>query len=340
MKCLIFKANQLGDNVVYLPVVQHLAGELAAEVTVITTTTAAHLYEGFIPEEKVWIVERDEMLGLWKQPMDFLKMVMKIRRAKFDAILVPFDQGKAARILAQLSGVKSVVMVRNEKARVPTWAASEVVTEAATRMPEQDWASLRRLGDMLKLKIPDRPPAPDFSHLTKGAPKKMERRLFIHPGASRDYKKWELVRFVEVANIFIKEDWEVLWAVQGEEAESKLGPDVRRIPQGSLREFISILASCGCFLGNNSGPMNLASSLGIHCVILSGPSPPKWDPYWHREKVQNLRLPDLECQPCDTVNGPINKCLNEVEPMACMKRWSVGQVVSRIRESSSALPDE
>jgi ADP-heptose:LPS heptosyltransferase len=193
-------------------------------------------------------------------------------------------------------------------------------------MAKTDWEVMRKAAEVMGETAPagDDPPPPDLGHLLDSGHRRIARRIMIHAGASRPYKMWLPDRFVLLANELAGEGFEVVWCEEGE--APGLDAAVQILKKGGLKEFIQAMAACGMFVGNNSGPMNLANALGIPAVIFSGPSPPKWDPFWHGEKVVNLRLADLACQPCDKISGPVNACRNTNEPMACMKRWSVEEV--------------
>lgn len=66
---LISKVNQLGDNVVYLPVVQALvAAHPEWRIVVLTSPTATRLYEVCCPEVEVISYETAEFNGAWRQP--------------------------------------------------------------------------------------------------------------------------------------------------------------------------------------------------------------------------------------------------------------------------------
>lgn len=194
-------------------------------------------------------------------------------------------------------------------------------------MAVTDWDLLHRMVDVLGERVqfgelPAEPPPPDLKHLLSEDRSFRPERIMIHAGASRSYKQWSIERYRAVADLLSQDGFEVLWCAQGGEPATPLSPGVQVVPELTLREFVRVVGGCGLFLGNNSGPMNIANALQVPSVIFSGPSPRKWDPFWHRDRVVNLRLPELSCQPCDKNSGPVNQCQNQAEPMACMNRWS------------------
>ncbi|MGY8640638.1 MAG: hypothetical protein ACKVJU_06025 [Verrucomicrobiales bacterium] len=85
MKTLIFKVNQLGDNVVSMPVIQFIVDRFGADEThVFTTPIAAGLYEGLIPENNPHNFVREKFNSIWKSPAAFLKLIRQVRKLKPD----------------------------------------------------------------------------------------------------------------------------------------------------------------------------------------------------------------------------------------------------------------
>lgn len=335
MKTLVLKVNQLGDNVVFLPVIQELAHRFGTEqLHVLTSPAAAILYEGLLPADRVRAIPTSTFNGAWKRPALLLDVIRTVRGVRPDLVLVPFDQGNVSRLLALVSGAAVRVGISSPRVRTNRFLNHPLKPDYSSAMAAQDWSLLLHSATVVDglENLPAAPPAPDLRHLLVDGSTADPRRILVHPGASRDYKKWPLDRFVALANHLTGEGFSVSWCRQDGTGESALAPSVQILPPGDLKSFIRHLACCGLFVGNNSGPMNLANALGLPAVIFSGPSPPKWDPFWHRERTVNLRLPDLACQPCDAVTGPVNKCLNKTEPMACMRRWSVEQVTGQVRD--------
>lgn len=327
MNLLIFKVNQLGDNVVYLPLVQQLATRFPHwRITVMTSPAAAPLYEVACPQTSVLSHATQDFNASWKNPARLTRLLRAARATKPDTCLLGNDQGNAAHLIARLSGASLCIGPRVPERRLGFLLHHReplIETDSAAR---QNWriaqAMLTRLGQP---PLPDAIPAPDLSAFGRES----HHAIAIHAGASRAYKRWPLERFIALANR-LADTHPVLWFDQNEAAETLLDPRVRRVTPGSLHDFIRLLAGARHFIGNNSGPMNLASALGIPGTIFNGPSRPNWDPMWHSEKFDLLRHPALACQPCDLISHPVNQCQNTRHPMACMDRWSVNEVHQRV----------
>ncbi len=340
MNLLILKVNQLGDNVVFLPVVQTLRRLVPDwRITLFTSPVAAPLYAADLAPEQVVTIPTGEFNRAWKRPWKLPPLWQTAWGTRADATLVANDQSNVAHLLALLCGGKVRVGVRRDYIKVPgslTHPTSVPAKMAAARM---NWVLAGRLLEAFgESGWPEEPPLPKLNHLA-GAEKPCRRKVVIHSGGSIEIKRWFAERFVELANRLVA-DCEVVWIAQGEKAERALSAGVKVVQPGSLESFVQLLASANLFVGNNSGPMNLAVALGCPGVIINGPSSFIWDPFWHPERYLMLRDRSLPCLPCDSEIQPAVGCLNLENPMGCMKAWSVEVVEKNCREWLERWPIE
>ena len=159
----------------------------------------------------------------------------------------------------------------------------------------------------------------------------------VSPGAAYGgAKRWLPERFAESA-IAIARDHHAAVAVFGSEAEQPIAQRVAYAVRAAgcaavnfagdipLARFIEIAAACELFLTNDSGPMHIASALGVPTIaifgatddIATGPTGPK---------SRVVRHP-VECSPCLLRECPIDH--------RCMTRVSAGDV---IQQAFSVLP--
>jgi ADP-heptose:LPS heptosyltransferase len=242
------------------------------------------------------------------------------------------DQGSVAHLLAGGSGARAKVGPQTNRVKLNSLLNFRVPSEGAEHVAMHNWRIAQALMRHLELPaLPEQMPVPDLSAFGR----EEHGAVVMHAGASRAYKRWPLERFAELANR-LSSKHAVTWFEQGEAAEAKLKPEVRRVKPGSLDELVRVMMGARHFIGNNSGPMNIASALGVPGTIFNGPSTPNWDPPWHATDFDILRDPQLACQPCDLLSHPVNACQNKEHPMVCMERWSVDEVHRRIETRLSA----
>lgn len=324
-KILIFKVNQLGDNVVFLPVVQALKKYYPKwELSIYTSPVAKELYS-FAPDGNIQTFATSKFVTAWKSPFYLLDLLIKTRIEHPTACLVANDQGNTAHLLARLSGARVRTGSLFPFLRFDPHLTEAVPIPAAPHAAMLGWniagAMVKHLGGSY---WPDSPPSPDLSHLVRGRTPVLGR-IVIHPGASQEYQRWPIDRFIELAELLAR-NFEVLWISSPEIGQLSLPKNIQIVQPKTISELTQTVASANLFIGNNSGPMNIAFALGTPCVIINGPTTSMWDPFWYPERALMLRDTSLKCLPCDTFVQPKLACFNFEEPLACLKRWSVESI--------------
>jgi ADP-heptose:LPS heptosyltransferase len=331
MKILIFKVNQLGDNVVFKPVVDYLASQQCGhEIYLLTSPTASALYEGQIPAERLFAFPTAKFISAWKDPLFLTQLVALVRKIQPDICLLSEDQGNVAHFLSWVSGAEHRIGSFRPFLKWRWGLTVDVQPPPGTNIAAWEWALLQALLRATSGEpSPSTPPPPDLTPLVRSMP---VLDFVIHAGGSQDYKRWLLERFVELTNR-LSVDYRVGWVASGTELPVDLCEAVELVVTPSLADLVTVLATTRVFVGNNSGPMNIAQALGTPSVIICGPSSRIWDPFWHSDRMVLLRDESLPCLPCDPPHGgPINRCTNILHPMACMKSWSVEEVEKRCRQ--------
>lgn len=331
MNLLIFKVNQLGDNVLFLPVIQALR-RLRPDwkLRLFTSPVAAPLYEGILDAQDIHVVETRDFNSAWRNPSRLLALRNRVCAGRTDAVILGDDQGNVAHLLAWLSGARVRVGAALNLTKLGRCLTHAVQPPADTGIATHNWeiarTCLRVFGD---LDWPACPPQPDLAHLL-GDAKPAPRRVVIHPGGSLPYKRWPLDSFRELAGR-LAHDVETVWIDHAATPAPTLERGITRAAPKTIGELTRVIATASLFIGNNSGPMNLAFALGRPSVILNGPSTAAWDPSWQRERHLILRDVSLPCSPCDTAFKPALVCRNPLAPMTCMTRWNVATVEAQCR---------
>ena len=161
--------------------------------------------------------------------------------------------------------------------------------------------------------------------------------LSISIGASRPSKRWDIDRFISVAQTWnIQTKGDVLFLLGPGET---LGPQESSTPWtclegASVRQLAALLSQTQVWLGNDSGPKHLAIALGIPTVTLMGPEDPmEWHPY-DTNTNPYFYLSNLPCRNAappgfppwcgiDVCTIEQHRCMKGIEPAAvadaCMK---------------------
>lgn len=337
MTLLVLKVNQLGDNVVFLPVIQQLVSRHPEwRIIVATSALAAPLYSETCPKVEVLEFATSEFNAAWRHPLRLAKLVHTFRELKPDICMLGNDQGNVAHLVSRLSGARFCVGPLIAERQLGPLLHQRVFQADTDSDAMKNWQIAQvMLANLSELPLPQQVTPPDFSVFGRDD----HACIIIHAGASRAYKRWPMDRFVSLANQLVRTQ-PIMWFDQGNPQESLLSSKICRVQPCSLGKFIRLMAGASYFIGNNSGPMNIASALGIHGTIFNGPSQTNWNPVWHTERFDLLRDPALTCQPCDLITRPVNHCMNKAHPMACMDYWSVDVVHARVQARLKSSPPQ
>lgn len=155
---------------------------------------------------------------------------------------------------------------------------------------------------------------------------KTDQFVLIHPSARSKLRRWPAERFGRLAK-YIYQEFQLKVLVIGTEEEQEILREVVEhsentatayISRESLTVFASIIEQCVLFVGNESGPLQIADALGKKSISLFGPG------------VKNVFYPQtpgskifhevLECNPCDQVHciHAHNPCIARIEELSVM----------------------
>jgi ADP-heptose:LPS heptosyltransferase len=140
--------------------------------------------------------------------------------------------------------------------------------------------------------------------------------IVVHPFSGWEYRSWELRNFNDLVERVISElDHDVVFLCAGDEGrdlESSMRQfagrsAVRFFHSQDLAESAVVIQDASLFIGNDSGPLHLASALGVRVVGMFGPAPPHLTGPRYREGTYLYR--QVECSPCDQ-----RKCIRPHDP--------------------------
>jgi ADP-heptose:LPS heptosyltransferase len=140
--------------------------------------------------------------------------------------------------------------------------------------------------------------------------------VILHPFSAWFYRNWNFDNYVSLAerlgNSGIKtiiigntEDREVLPSKFADHDSS-----IRLLVGSPLSTIIGLMSKAALFVGNDSGPLHLATAVGIPCIGLFGPSSPALTA---PQSDRNIYFYEkVECSPCDQTKciRPDNPCVN------------------------------
>ncbi|MDX1931856.1 MAG: glycosyltransferase family 9 protein [Capsulimonadales bacterium] len=166
--------------------------------------------------------------------------------------------------------------------------------------------------------------------------------ILVNPGGTREINRWPPPKYVELLNrlasLYPKAHFlltggpdDVERARQIEESvESGTGDRLHNMARRlSIKETGALLARSAVFVTVDTGPMHVASALGVPMVVLSGAADPERTGPLNTDDLIVIRR-DLDCVPCGDRScrrGDI-ACMNGMET-----DWVLAAVRQRLRES-------
>ena len=341
-KILVIRLSAIGDVIRTLPAVKALkehnrSSHIAWVVEEPSRTlleSQPEIDEVIVVPRKRWTEGITSPLRIGRTLADVVRFVRALRKRRFDTTF-DFHGLLKSGLLSYLSGAPTRVgfdrrwskewnfLFSNVRANLP-----EDQIKKMNRF-DQNLGLLRGIGlDVKDVKIGLSVPPGDrevIEAFFRNVATPLKRPLIaIHPGTSQKtrYKRWLLDRYARLADRFVRElgatvlfTWgpgELDWvkAVQKEMREpSLLGP-----PTESITQLAEIFRRCDLYVGGDTGPMHVASMMGVPVVAIFGPTYPTVNAPFGRHRMVRE---DVGCNPCRN---------RACEELTCLKAVTVDAV--------------
>lgn len=142
----------------------------------------------------------------------------------------------------------------------------------------------------------------------------------IHASARSELRKWKPAKFAELCDLLIN-DFSIEIIFIGTENEKQQIAEIQSlmklkshafINSGSLINLCVLIQKSECFIGNESGPLQLADMLDKPCIGLFGPGVK--NVFYPQGKNSAVIHHVLECNPCDQIHcvHPENTCMDRI----------------------------
>lgn len=147
----------------------------------------------------------------------------------------------------------------------------------------------------------------------------IKKIALFHPFSMKKLKEWNPEKFALLATK-LKEDFGFECVFIGTKKEEQhIAVIQQQIPFKTyvfagynLLDLAALCANASLMVGNDSGPMHIAATVGIPVIGLFGPGEPHlFSPYGKRTAYIHHKL---ECNPCDQLHcvHPDNPCMNRI----------------------------
>ncbi len=143
-------------------------------------------------------------------------------------------------------------------------------------------------------------------------------RVAVHPGGHYPTQRWSPECFAELITLLTGRMGAACVVLAGPDEQElcrrvcAATPDALSPGPATVREMMALVASCDLFIGNNSGPLHVASALGLPTVSVMGPTDPRR--FAPRGAADRVVRRDLPCSPCQRARCWHHTCLRSIEP--------------------------
>ncbi|MCC6384648.1 MAG: glycosyltransferase family 9 protein [Bacteroidia bacterium] len=152
----------------------------------------------------------------------------------------------------------------------------------------------------------------------------------FHTAARNELKRWPAIKFAGLAKEIKKEyGWDIVMVGTPSELneiqkiQSMIPFKTYSFTGFSLTDFAALASMAACFIGNDSGPMHIASAMDIPVVGLFGAGESHtFAPYGRKATYIHHKL---ECYPCDTLH-----CVRADNP--CINLIQINEVLEKVRQ--------
>ncbi len=333
-RILIARTDRIGDVLLSTPVIKALRQKYPqAYISMIVAPYARDIVEDNPYLDEVIIYDKEIKHKSW---MRSLKFASRLRKKKFDLAVILHPTNRL-HLVTFLAGIPKRLGYNHKFGFLNNCAKAHTKQEGRKHEAEYNLDLLCDLGvngnvqDLfMPIKLESEQWVQDLfnSHGIKDK----DKLLAINPGASCLSKIWPAANFVQVAQILAsKHDFKII-IVSGPKDTSIANMIAQKLGDGALNlsgktsvsHLASILKRCTLFISNDSGPVHIASSLGVPVISIfgrnqAGLSPLRWGPLGKQDKYLHKDIGCLECL--------AHNCKKD---FACLKAISVEDVVSTV----------
>ena len=324
LKILVIRLSSMGDIILTLPALKILKTRFPhAHVDVLVKARYRDLLQSQPQVDDLLVLEEGE--GIFS-------LARRLRQRSYD-LVVDLHANLRSRLLGLLLRAERTLRVKKRPLRRRLMVLFHRRPAPRVHTVDLYLDTLRPLGveagreaPRLSLRPNERQEADRF--LDDLGPVRQKPFVGLHPGARWPGKRWPAERFIETGRrltgtyrcgilVFGGEGEEAL----AEEVARGLGPDGVVAAGLSLRSLMALIDRCALFITNDSGPMHLATALGVPVVAIFGPTHPVLG-FWPLGERDVVLTADVECSPC-SLHGR-RRCRRD---WLCLRQVSVDQVI-------------
>lgn len=293
-RILVFSFSFIGDAVLSTAIIQPLRRHFPdAHITFLVGPRASDLLATEPNIDAVIVYDnRGEHAG-WRGRLRLIKV---LRQYKFDLVVNLRDS-----LTARCIGAEHWGMVRGESNRHAVTRYLEVLQKRG----------VDTTGAHPHLQLTEGEQTAAHGFLAEAGWTSEQLLIGIHPGGNWVYKLWEAENYARIANAFVKKRNTsiLLFAGPNERERQAQVANLMDVPPilvqtENLRHLAALISVCDVYIGNDTGPMHIASAVDTPVVALFGSTNPiRSGPYGEKHRVVQSGI-ELGCNPCHPGRNP------------------------------------
>ena len=345
-RILIIRLSSLGDVILTTPVVAALKAKFPrSELFFLTKARYSDLLRN---DPRISSLVEFDPVGRHRGLSGFMSLISELRSHDFD-LLIDLHANLRSFVLRRL--VKSRVKLKYCKRWLRRWLMVHLkfLKAKPVRTLESYLEPLQRLGVEASERNPliflSRNDLESLNHfLLERQVEKDDIVVGVHPGAKWATKRWDEEKFARVCRGLAEKPGHKIMLL-GDESEAKLVGEVEKdLPGRSLVKAVgfplgkamSLIKRCDCLLTNDSGPMHVASALGVPVVARFGPTHPKLG-FAPPGSGNVVLCAEVKCSPCSLhgekrCSKKSRFCMDWIEPEMVI------EAVERLLKEKKSVP--
>ena len=306
-RILVVKLDEIGDMVNALHVFELLKNEYPnAEITLWCKSFIVPLVNSDPHLNKI-VTSKSELNGKYDLVVDLRGTFESIRFALFNGAKYRVDRG-AIRLRNKLSGGQKHEVITN----------LQIIEPVLQKLPQDIKINIYHSDEDTKL-------VDDFI-----ASNKLGSFAIFHCEARRALRKWNPNKFASLA-MYVRDKYGFEIVFAGDKSDRESIRNIQdKIPFNtlnvagdfSLSAFATLSSKAKLFVGNESGPLHIATASKCKSIGLYGPGVPVTFYPWGLNSTYIHHV--LDCNPCDQVHcvRPDNTCMDMITELEVQQKIS------------------
>ena len=318
-RILIINLNKIGDNILAFPAIREIVDKFGKNVFILLYEDTAVLYEFFFDKNNIVKIDKNQFMH-------------KIRFALPEARKI--IQDIAPEVIIDFTGsMISASLLFNYKAKRVLGTTTDYYRSlfGSEYLLYNNTSHLLDRYSEVSANLLKQPLSKKYYEYTINIEK--VERVLIHPLAGWKAKEWSISNYINLAKK-LNGDYKVFFIFEKGLIDKHTlhlldENKISYIETKTLEQLISEIKNCSLFIGNDSGPVHIASILGKPTFTIFGPTNPKYiQPVGNYHRFINV---NVECSPVTELYCLTNAGRSGCPAFLCMDNLEFEKVYDEIK---------